>query len=304
MSDNLRYDVDQRIDSITVVLDEYTGWFMLVLRCLSYPKEADLRDKIGLPETYARWVQEAQQAGLAQAVVTKLNSLHSDLVQQATQLIEEALQAQTPPAYKDYHKLMTFYEEFINHIRRVEKDIMLEDNGIDPLTGLRSMKAFKKDYLAEMERLARQGKPFTVALMRIDGLESMKESYSTEQLHGYQRDIADVIKKGIRSFDDGYRMESDEYLLLFKQSDMQGGIKAMERLKRELERENLSYQIDDKTLPVSLSSCIAEPVIGDQFKDLLGNLRQDLDECDKDKGVVLEYFEMSPLERYLRHAQE
>jgi diguanylate cyclase len=51
---------------------------------------------------------------------------------------------------------------------------------------------------------------------------------------------------------------------------------------------------------VTLSSCIGEPNEGEELKTFLDNLQKDLDVYREDMGSVLEHFDLSPLQRYIR----
>jgi len=50
----------------------------------------------------------------------------------------------------------------------------------------------------------------------------------------------------------------------------------------------------------SLSCCVAEPLPNDNLDNLLANMRNDLDTTDKNEDAVLEYYELSPLQRYIK----
>lgn len=300
----LEYDADKRIKDVTAVLDEYSSWFMQVLRCLSYPADINPRTNFSEPESYTQWIGHVERAGLAGGLVEKLKALKGDLNNEVQTLIRDCAQQKDRPSYKNYDRLVTLFEEFTYHIRRAEIDLLLEDSGIDSLTGLRSLSMLEDDIKREMARLARQGKQFSVALVRIDGLETMKDENSEDVVLGHIKSVADMIRRSVRSFDDAYRLENDEFLLTLKQSTMAGGVKAMERLKRELEEQDLIYKRGEGKVRLSLSSCIAEPLSDDLIEDLLANLRADLDGAEHAGGAVLEYFEMSPLQRFVQQTQD
>jgi len=87
-----------------------------------------------------------------------------------------------------------------------------------------------------------------------------------------------------------------------KQAEVSGGITALERLRRELERQNISLvtQSGEKSL-LSMSCCIAEPVEGDDMRELVKNLRLDLESSTQGEvDTVLRYNELSPLQRFIK----
>ena len=298
----LEYDLDLRLKELIIVLDEYTEWCMQVVRRICYPSSSEGDTQFSKPVSYLNWAEKAGEDRFKPEILSRLNNLHDDLSAQVDSAINNVMKFSRPASYDEFNKVVTLFEEFLYHIRRVEWDLMLEDSGLDPLTGLRSAATLEKDISREMDRLARQGKPFSLALVRIDCLDEIKTSNNSDVAYGHIRVVSDMIKRSMRSYDDAYRLENDEFALSLKQSSMNGGIKALERLKRELEKANIFCNINGKKVPLTLSSCIAEPVPGDDVRALLFNLRADLDSSAKTGGTVLEYFEMSPLQRYARES--
>jgi diguanylate cyclase (GGDEF)-like protein len=301
---SLEYEINKRVKDTTAVLDEYSSWFMTVVRCLSYPEHAEGQDALMLPGSYENWIDNMKNGGLAEELSSKLDLLQDELNREANKLTRSTLSLGQRPDYKSYNHLVTLYEEFTHHIRRVNKDFLLEDGGIDQVTGLRSAEMFYQDIKREMERLSRHGRPFSLVLVRIDYMEKIKATGDQSLLHSCLQNVALMIKRSLRSFDDAYRLDNDEFLLCLKQANITGGIMAMERLKTELEQENITFDLEEKTVPLGLSSCIAEPLPEDDVDELIKNLRYDLDLCARDDGAVLEYFEMSPLERYVKEIHD
>lgn len=296
----LKYETDKRLQGLIAVVDEYTEWFMQVVRRISYPLKGKNGKQFSMLDSFILWADEARRGNMEPGLLQRLGNLHEDLRRQADKLINDATKTGVPPDYDQYEQLITFFEEFIQHIRRLEKDSLLEDSGMDALTGLRSSVALEKDFGRELDRLARQGKTFSIALIRIDNYQRIKEASSESIVQEYVKLLAELIKKSVRSYDDAYRLDTDEFVLSLKQSDMSGGVRALERLKKELENSHAMYVIDNRTVPLSLSSCIAMPEPGDNVRGLLANLKRDLDVSAKTEGTVLEYFEMSPLQRFVK----
>lgn len=297
---NLEYNVYQRLKELLTVLDEYTEWFMQVVRRVTYPAGNEKIAHFSKPTSFLKWADRAEADDFAPEMIARLCKLHDELSLKADKLINESMKHARPVEFSEFNKLVTLFEEFLHHTRRLERDVMLEDSGIDTLTGLRSYTVLEKDLGRELERLARQGKAFSLALVRIDNFEELKKENSQEISNGYLKLVAELIKKSMRSFDDAYRLETNEFALSLKQANMNGGFKALERLKRELEKSRATCNLGGKIIPLTLSSCIAEPLPGDNLKELLQNLRQDLDKSGKAEGSVLEYFEMSPLQRFIK----
>ena len=294
----IKHELDKQKKGLTVVLDDYMQWFMQVVRNVFYQKAQEEQKNLLVPESFVALLEDMQRSDIKSAAIEGLNKLHKEMIVQADKLIGNSVKLQTHPTYEEFDAFVILFEEFIYHIRRMEIDCLLEDNGIDVLTGLRSQAVLEQDLKREMARLARQGKPFSIALVRIDNFDEMKKNYNVDDLIKL---VAEMIKKSLRSFDYAYRLEHGKFMFSLKQTNISGGIRALERLKEELQSQKKS---EGKVMRLSLSSCVAEPVSGDDVRELIENLHKDLDSSEKQKGgSVLEYFEMSPLQRYVKDEQ-
>ncbi|MCE7886223.1 MAG: diguanylate cyclase [Alphaproteobacteria bacterium PRO2] len=293
----LHYDLDTDIKALEAVLDDYTEWFLQVTRRIFYPQHVTESPgkPFSCPPSFENWVKTA--SGVRPDILRNLRALHDDLCKRSELLMDNAVREKKPPVYDEFLKLTVLFEEFTGRIRRFEKDLVLGDSGIDTLTGLRSMHALEKDTKREMERLARQGKTFAMALVRIDNFKDIQTPQESEHCI---KVVAELVKKSMRSFDDAYRGEDGMFILSLKQTGTPGGIKALKRLKKELDESRLMYKSKGVDTLVTLSSCIGEPNEGEDIKTFLHNLQKDLDVYREDMGSVLEHFDLSPLQRYVR----
>lgn len=299
----LHYDLDTDIKALEAVLDDYTEWFLQVTRRIFYPQEAtgNRTQVFSCPPSFEVWAKNAEKTKSARADILRgLRALHDDLCKRSDHLMDTAVKEKRPPPHDEFLKLTVLFEEFTGRIRRFEKDRMLGDSGIDTLTGLRSMDALEKDVKREMERLARQGKTFALALVRIDHFKDIRKENTQEEVDRCVKAVAELVKKSMRSFDDAYRDEDGMFILSLKQTGTPGGIKALKRLKTELDESKLMYKSKGVDTLVTLSSCIGEPSNGEDIITFLKNLESDLDVYREDAGSVLEHFDLSPLQRYVR----
>ncbi len=300
----ISYDRHSAKIDLFSVLEEHAEWFNKFTLLLFYPHDAKNGQALIRPTSFAQWVNNnSDRAGIVQPeMLEKISNLHSEMFQKAQGLQGHVERTQSKPSYKDFHAFVTLYEEFAICVRRLEREILLDGNGYDALTGLRHSKFVEQDVTRELSRLARQGRNFCLALVRVDHFNKVKASVSEDEMFGYIRLLADLIKLSLRSFDDAYYLENGEYLLCLKQSEVSGGISALERLRKELERHAIKVTIgDDPDVAMSMSCVIAEPVAGDLCEELIHNLREDLHSTRQIKtDTVLQYHELSPLQRYVQ----
>lgn len=303
----LHYDLNTDLKALDAVLDDYTGWFLQVTGRIFYPRE--ILDNKGqlftCPPSFEAWRSNAEKTGAVPAdMLQSMRNLHDDLCARSEQLMQNALREKSPPPYDEFIKLTVLFEEFAGRLRRYEVDRMLDDSGIDSLTGLRSISAMEKDIKREMERLSRQGKAFAMALVRIDDFETIRAAVSREELEKSIRTVSALVKKCMRSFDDAYYGDNGMFILSLKQTGTPGGIKALKRLKRDTDELNLTYKNKGTDVPITLSSCIGEPGEKEDVMVFFENLKKDLDIYRQNQGAVLEYFELSPLQRFIRDKEQ
>ena len=299
----VEYSKTEHWDALLPVLEEHAQWFNDLIEYLFYQGDEHSIANVAKPTSFAQWVVYANNSDQVQGeIIEKSTTLHADLFEKSDVLVATVQNTNTKPSHNNFKDFVTVFEEFMVYIRRLEKDFMIEGSGIDTFTGLRSKKMLKSDVKRELERLARQGKNFCIAMARIDNFDFIRTHATKSEVDGYIKLVASLIKLSIRSFDDAYYLGGDEFALCLKQADVSGGIAALERLRRELERQNIVMDPGDgQQKPLSMSCCIAEPVESDDVNDLLSNLKADLENSDEEvTDTVLRYRELSPLQRYVK----
>lgn len=297
----LKYEDARSWERILPILEEHTEWFHRVLKLFFYSGEIEEYHLDKKPTSFAEWMVESNRENVVQPeIIEKLASLHSDLFKASDILVHNVRETGQKPALKNFQKFMTIYEEFLFNMRRLEKDALIEGAGYDSFTGLRSPKLLVADIEREIDRLDRQGKSFSIALARIDNFSKIHDSVSHDELSGCVKLISDLIKLSVRSFDDAYYLGNGEYILSLKQADVTGGISALERLRKELEHKKIVVGGSGSLL--SMSCCIVEPLVGYNINEMIKNLRDDLNNKNhlSKADTVLEYRELSPLQRYLQ----
>jgi diguanylate cyclase (GGDEF)-like protein len=153
----------------------------------------------------------------------------------------------------------------------------------------------------ELERRARRGRPFSLALASIDNFDIIREHATEEQLKTILATLGRLIHKCIRSFDDGYRSGEAEFIMSLKHADAAGGATAINRLRSYLDQEKMTVPDGAGNMVLlTMSYCVAEPVPGDTLDDLMKNMRLDLERYREDGNTSLQYYEQSPLARLIR----
>lgn len=279
------------IEIISPILDEYTKWYGAAIIGILKGNVTPISNPAG---------------SVLKNFLTTLSNDHFITNIRAEQLLnlqknmqshyEKSLQTGIESFFKDS------YECFFAQIRALERDCVLESSGFDYVTGLRSKSVLLADISKELEHLSRNGNSFSIALVQIDHYSEI-DAYSTDMLSlQYNQKVGNLIQDCIRNFDIAYRSGLGEFVIILKQSDISGGLSAISRMHKVLEDEKYIIEIDGQNILLSLSTCVAVPVEHDLAEDLIKNLRADLKngKGDKGDGSILQYHEISPVQRYLQ----
>ncbi|HOO50321.1 MAG TPA: hypothetical protein PLK94_03420 [Alphaproteobacteria bacterium] len=266
---------------ISSLNSEYAMWFSQILRSAFYKENAKAVD---FPSDIGS-VKEIKDKINNESMLERLKANQTNLHQLATKLIS----VDGIPPLEDFDNFWQTYEGFSTQLKRLDRNAVLADFGFDMSTGLRSDAVMVPELEKELERRSRRGQPFSVAVLRIDDTN----------LRSDEKTIAAVTKavmKTIRSFDDAYSPGNGEFVISLKHSDANGGLRFVTRFNQAL-KEGDYYDF-------TVSSCVAEPLPGDEIPVLLANVRADLDHiCELGSGGAGQYEEVSPLNRFLQTLQ-
>lgn len=297
----LSYEVDGKLQHLAPVMDEHAEWYGRVMRAAFYPESGV---SLPAPVRFAQWMSDVEgQEFIDTPALGHLKKVHDELHSRAGHLLRESGGGNRPSA-QTFDAFADAYDEFVMLMRRFERDIVMEDSGIDMATGLRSRRVFRKDLDREMERRSRRGKPFSLAIVKIDRYEDIRAMQNVDEHGRLLKKLADMILKCLRSFDDAYRSGDGEFIMSLKHADISGGTAALNRLRKLLEDEQISFGAGGNAFPLTLSGCVAEPMPDDDMTALLANMRQDLQRYGEHVGTALQYHEISPLQRFVKDLAE
>lgn len=288
----LQYSSQIGLDAIMPVLDEYVVWYGQLIK--SYFSGEEFSG--GEPLVFEAWLEKAKSEGnIDDLTAERVKRIHEDLVTAANDFMRKYSSREKPPL-QEYDELNRSYDEFIQMMRRLELDLATENSGFDERTGLRSAKLLKADIAREMERRARRGNPFSLALVKINRF-NREWLLADDQMRPMIRSISDRMKDSLRSFDDAYYLGEEYFLLALKHADVLGSQSAVNRLSQYISAAHINVPDSDED-EVSVSIVVSEPTPGDDLDTLLANMKKDLVGIDS-KGTVVQYSELSPLQRYL-----
>jgi GGDEF domain-containing protein len=256
---------------------DYAAWLSQVLISVVY-EDLENRRSILPPQL----LRDASEVSVPVRICDSQRVLHD--------LANVILNAKGRPAKDIAINFLIMYENFQSSLQRLEQDCLLADFGIDSMTGLRSSVVMVQDLERELERRSRRGQAFCMVLSKIDGINdriSDKNILLASQ----------AIEETMRGFDDAYVVGQGEFLISLKHADEMGGIRFIERLKNIL--------VANSAIQFTMSSCVVEPVPGDDIKGLISSLQKDLGALDKaGPGVYTIHKDVSRLSQYIQELEE
>ncbi len=123
-----------------------------------------------------------------------------------------------------------------------------EASRTDNLTGLPNRRGFEEEASREIRRLERYRRPFTLAVVDLDRFEEVNAHLGRSVGDRVLRSVADVLKSQLRNTDLSGRLGSDEFTVLFPETDE----KRARRFIPELHRRLLSM-MKKQNWPVTFS---------------------------------------------------
>ncbi len=277
----LHYDLNEQIAALTHISGRASGWGASIYEAFAQNKNPAIIPP--LDQQINEWCEGVLDVRAISAPA--LEGL-------------KALYRQAKVAIHTPEKFPSAFNAFINRLIKIEQDVLLAATGIDVQTGLKHRTVMRQEIEREMERLAREGKAFSIALVQISGFDMLKEKCEEGEEGIYEKSVADILKATLRSFDDAYYVGGGAFVLTLKQSESVGGVKAMQRLKVILDTKDIEIKTSRGAVGhVSLTCRVAEPVQGDDVEDIIQNLIMDIEKTGDEESTVFEYQEMSPLQR-------
>lgn len=141
-------------------------------------------------------------------------------------------------------------EESLRESEQKYKEMSITDS----LTKLYNSRHFFRQLKTEIERSERYGHPLSVMLLDIDDFKRYNDTYGHLEGDNALLVIADVIRKNLRSTDNGFRFGGEEFTVILPETDIDEALEVAERLRRNIANAWLS--------PLSKLKCCVTASIG------------------------------------------
>jgi diguanylate cyclase (GGDEF)-like protein len=285
------------VSEIETLLD----WRVTVLRQCFFPGAPQAHPaEAQVPSALLMWCRrEADRNAIDRKVAERLGLVHADLCQAAQALLDHCASGQ-PATLPLYDALENSFEAFVTHIRRLQADVSDSVVAVDPVTGLRTVAGMRNDVKREQDRFDRKGTSFSIANGELDALDDIQSRFGRREQDVIYANVAQIIARTVRSFDDAYYLGKGEFLIVLKHVEFMDACSVMDRLRAEIENTPILMPNAEK-LRVSVSFGIAEAMQRESADLAIENAKTALRVAKEEGGNrVKEFREKSALEQYAR----
>lgn len=145
---------------------------------------------------------------------------------------------------------------------------------VDPLTTLPNRAAWSERLDAEQARWIESGGPMLLAMLDLDHFKSINDSYGHQAGDKVLKIIANVLRQGLRGDDFIARFGGEEFVLLMPASELDAGVRLINRLREAIERCPFHFKGERVTITVSAGVAMFKP--GDHANQVLKRADQAL----------------------------
>jgi two-component system cell cycle response regulator len=129
----------------------------------------------------------------------------------------------------------------------------------DPLTGLSNRRALLAALHVEIAQARRYGHPLAVCLLDVDHFKSINDGHGHAAGDQVLAAVGALLRRELRTPDVAARWGGEEFVVLFRHTDGDGGVLAAERIRKAVQALELSAA--DKKIVVTVSIGVAEFVV-------------------------------------------
>mgnify|MGYP003624559303 CR=1 FL=1 len=209
---------------------------------LDWFSEADIAASLGylLPISVAAWgfgrIGSVIVAGLCAGMWLTIDLMTA--VEGVTPALELVNMVVLTVAFQLFGLLLATLRSQLDHERMLART--------DPLTSVHNRRAFWSAAAREVTRGRRQGTPFSLAYIDVDGFKGVNDNFGHRAGDELLRRIAHALQEDLRDLDMVARLGGDEFVILLPGAAEAGAGKVISRLQKRLAkaRWRQSFDID------------------------------------------------------------
>lgn len=165
-----------------------------------------------------------------------------------------------------------------DHYQNMMRDLntaLAETSSRDPLTGLLNRRALMDMIKQEVERAARSGESFVVAMLDVDHFKAVNDRYGHETGDRALVELAGVLGESLREYDMCGRWGGEEFLVMLPNTQPEAAQGVMDRLVGAVRGLAVASGEND-VLRLTVSIGMAHHQLGETFSETLSRADQAL----------------------------
>ncbi|MBI4288158.1 MAG: GGDEF domain-containing protein [Chloroflexi bacterium] len=156
----------------------------------------------------------------------------------------------------------------------------------DDLTGLHNRRFFQESLQRELKRASRTGRPVSLAIIDLDKLKRVNDTYGHIMGDNVLRIVAQVLAKSVRSYDVLARYGGDEFVLVMPETKLTDAERILRRLAATSDRARLDHLSHNTLLPSYSYGFATFPQDGKTFEEVFAVADKRLYQAKARKGIT------------------
>jgi diguanylate cyclase (GGDEF)-like protein len=124
----------------------------------------------------------------------------------------------------------------------------------DALTGLSNRRRLDEELEMETERALRYARPLTLVMVDVDHFKAINDTYGHARGDAVLQEVAAALRDQMRTCDTVYRYGGEEFVVLARETDAEGGAVLAERLRETIEHRFARSSSGKVTISLGVSS--------------------------------------------------
>lgn len=154
--------------------------------------------------------------------------------------------------------LLAYIGASIGREQRRARDAAIRMSTVDALTGLYNRSFFFTALDREIARGDRSGRAFCLVMLDLDDLKAINDRYGHVAGDQVLRNVADVVRGGVRKIDVAARYGGDEFVALLPETDPTGGWVLAEKIRLTVAEQAIGGVEPQPTVSVGVVSYPAD----------------------------------------------
>ena len=154
--------------------------------------------------------------------------------------------------------LLAYIGASVGREQRRARDAAIRMSTVDALTGLYNRSFFFTALEREIARGDRSGRAFCLVMLDLDDLKSVNDRYGHISGDQVLRNVADIVKGGVRKIDVAARYGGDEFVALLPETDPTGGWVLAEKIRLTVAEQGFAGVEPQPTVSVGVVSYPAD----------------------------------------------